>query len=311
MLEALAVHKSYGDVQALRGVDLSVRAGEVVALLGHNGAGKTTFVSIVAGLRRPDAGSVRVNGIDVTARPYDVRQYIGLAPQDLGIYPGVTIRENLVLFGELAGLRGRGLGSRIDEVCEALELTELEGRPAATLSGGEKRRLHTAIALLHRPPLLLLDEPTTGADVRTRLNLLEVVRGLAAEGSAVCYCTHYLGEVESLGASVAILERGRVIASGLVADLIARHGKAAVEMCFEGPAPVLGLDDVTAPSESVVRIGATNPTEVAAKALAALGAEAGRLRSIDIIHPSLESVYLELTGRRFEIDEAQKEEVPA
>jgi len=305
MLEAAGLYKAYGGVEALRGVDLTIRPGEVVALLGHNGAGKTTFVSIVAGLRRPDAGSVVVSGIDVARRPYDVRQYIGLAPQDLGIYPVVTVRENLVLFGELAGLTGRQLASRIDDLAEALELTELLARSAATLSGGEKRRLHTAIALLHRPPLLLLDEPTTGSDVRTRLNLLEVVRNLAADGSAVCYCTHYLAEVEALGASVAILERGRLIASGLVADLIARHGSASVEMCFEGPAPQISLDGATVVSDSVLRISAPDPTAAAATALAALGTAASRLQSIDIIHPSLESVYLELTGRRFEIEEPE------
>lgn len=303
MLEVCELHKSYGQVPALRGIDLSIEAGEILALLGHNGAGKTTFVSIVAGLRRPDTGRVRVNDIDVLERPYDARLHIGLAPQDIGIYPVVTVRENLVLFGELSGLTGRRLNERIEEVAGALDLGDLLGRFASTLSGGEKRRLHTAIALLDRPPLLLLDEPTTGADVQTRLNLLDAVRGLANDGSAICYCTHYLAEVEALGASVAILERGKLIARGRVAELVAARGTSAIEMTFEGPAPPLEIDAATRPSESVLRISTDEPAAMMVSAITALGTEASRLRSIDIVQPSLESVYLELTGRRFEVEE--------
>lgn len=208
MLRVENVHKSYGDVQALRGVDFSIDPGEIIALLGHNGAGKTTLVSIVAGLRKPDSGSVHVAGIDVVRRPYDARIHLGLAPQDLGIYMPVSVRQNLSYFGQLSGMGGRALAERIDEVADGIGLDELLDRPAAKLSGGEKRRLHTAIALVHRPPLLLLDEPTTGADVATRARLLDLVRRLAADGTAICYSTHYLGEVETLDARVSILDEG-------------------------------------------------------------------------------------------------------
>src|SRR6266540_4629885 len=163
MLHIRGLCKAYGDLKALQGVDLDVRAGEIVALLGPNGAGKPTLVSIVAGLRRADAGVVEVDGLDARRRSAEVRRRIGLAPQDTGIYPVVSVRRNLLLFGELAGLGRAELRRRIDEVAEALDITELLDRQAGKLSGGQKRRLHSAIALLHRPRLLLLAGATTGA----------------------------------------------------------------------------------------------------------------------------------------------------
>lgn len=305
MLSIRGLTKAYGDVVALRGVSLDVAAGSIVGLLGPNGAGKTTIVSIVAGLRRPDAGTVTVNGIDVVARPEQVRRMVGLAPQELGVYPTVTVRENLVLLGELAGLRGRRLAQRIDEVATALLLSGLLGRLVRTLSGGEKRRLHTAMALLHRPPLLLLDEPTAGADVHTRANLVQVVRDLAAEGSAVLYSTHYLPEVEDLQADVALVLDGRVIATGALKDLIAAHGAAAVELTFDGPAPALRLDgEPVTVDGSRLRIVTDDPTECAARVLGELRTGSHRLRSVELIRPSLNSVFLALTGRQYSDDDA-------
>src|SRR6266508_2227470 len=214
MLHIRGLCKAYGDLKALQGIDLDVRAGEIVALLGPNGAGKTTLVSIVAGLRKADSGTVEVDGLDALRRSAEVRRRVGLAPQDLGVYPVVSVRQNLRLFGELAGVRRTDLKARVDEVAEALNITDLLDRRGGTLSGGQKRRLHTAIALLHRRSLLLLDEATTGADVETRGHILELVRRLAAEGSAVLYSTHNLQEVEDLSAAVVLLDGGRVIADG-------------------------------------------------------------------------------------------------
>jgi ABC-2 type transport system ATP-binding protein len=309
MLEVRGVRKSYGATPALVGVDFDVAAGEVVGLLGPNGAGKTTLVSIVAGLRRPDAGRVSVAGIDVLSHPFEARRHLGLAPQELGIYPTLTVRTNLQFFGELVDLRGAELRHRVDEVGEALELSEFMDRQARFLSGGEKRRLHTALTMLRRPPLLLLDEPTSGVDVRTRASVLEVVRSLAAEGSAVCYSTHYLGEVEALGASVAILDRGRMIARGTVADLVRSHGASALELTFEDdgrPLPALS-GYRTDSGDGVLRVFTERPAAEAARVLAALGAETGRLRSVEIVAPSLEAVFLALTGRRYESEDEQSD----
>jgi ABC-2 type transport system ATP-binding protein len=298
MLHIEGLRKSYGEVVALQGVDMDVASGEIVSLLGPNGAGKTTIVSIVAGLRRADGGVVEVDGLDALRRSSRVRRRIGLAPQDLGIYPVVSVRNNLRLFGRLAGLGDRELLSRIDEVAQALDITDLLDRQGGTLSGGQKRRVHTAIALLHRPQLLLLDEATTGADVETRGHILDLVRELAAQGSAVLYSTHYLQEVEDLGARVVLLDEGRVIATGHADELIAAHAEPVVELTFEGEVPAGALNGSATVDGSRVRIPTSDPAMTLVTILPSL--PAGSLGSVEIMRPDLEAVYLGITGRRYE-----------
>lgn len=298
MLALRGIAKSYEGRAVLRAVDLDIPAGEICALLGPNGAGKTTCVSIIAGLRRPDAGTVEVGGVDVVRHPGAARLLLGLAPQDLGLYPVATVRENLHVFGALAGLRKQALADRIKQVAEALDLADLLPRYVRVLSGGQKRRVHTAIALLHRPRLLLLDEPTVGADVETRAALLEVVRGLASDGAAVCYTSHYLGEIEALDATVAVLERGSIIARGTVADLTRDHAPPMVELTFDGEPPPVDFGVPTTRDGSVVRLTTPEPAAAAASAITALGAQASLLRSVELLRPGLESAYLALTGRR-------------
>ena len=310
MLHIEALHKAYGKVAALQGVDLDIAPGEIVSLLGPNGAGKTTIVSIIAGLRRADSGVVEVDGLNALSRSSRVRRCIGLAPQDLGIYPVVSVRRNLRLFGELAGLHGSLLRSRIDDVAETLDITDLLDRQAGSLSGGQKRRLHTAIALLHRPKLLLLDEATTGADVETRGHILDLVRSLATDGSAVLYSTHYLNEVETLGGTAVILDRGRVIARDGVTELIAAHAVPVVEFTFEGGVPDhIEYDGASTQGRQPMIDGdrIRVPTHDPARTIAAVVPQitTGRLTSLEIVRPSLESVYLALTGRRY--DEADRE----
>ncbi len=279
------LRKSYDRVVALDGVDVVLGEGEVVGLLGPNGAGKTTMVSIICGLRRADAGSVSVRGVDALAHPEAARRHIGLAPQELGIYPIDKVRQNLRLFAELCGLRGAELRREIDSVATALRLTDLMDRKAGELSGGQKRRLHTAIALLNHPSLILLDEATVGADVETRAAVIEVVKGLARRGSAVLYSTHYLDEVEALDARVIIMDQGRVIAEGSVLELTSQNGGSYVELTFE---------------DSVRRVQVTDPGREMAEILAGLGAEVSRLHRVEVINASLETVFLKLTGRRYE-----------
>ena len=305
MLEIRGLRKTYGDLEVLRGIDLEVAPGEVVGLLGPNGAGKTTMVSIVAGLRQADGGQVTVGGIDALRHPEHVRPIIGLAPQDLGIWPILTVEQNLRYMGELAGVRGRVLRERISEIAEALDLTDLVPRRAGELSGGQKRRLHTAMALLHRPRLLFLDEPTVGADVRTRRQILDVVKGLAADGAAVVYATHYLPEVEEIGDSVAVIERGEIVARGTVVELVARHGRPQLRLAFEGPAPAL---DGFEPDGTGVWIATPQPAILAAQVMKDLGPRAARLRSVEIVQPSLEAAYLALTGRAGSLEQIEKED---
>ncbi len=300
MVEGL--RKRYGARTALDGVDLEVAAGEVLALLGPNGAGKTTLVSIVAGLRRADAGRVRVCGIDGGRDPDAMRRHLGLAPQETGVYLPVSVRDNLRLFAALAGLRGRTRRDRIDEVTAALGLSELLDRRAAELSGGERRRLHTAIALVHRPALVLLDEPTVGADVRTRAEILDLVRSVAADGSAVVYSTHYLHEVEQLDAHVAVMDHGRVVARGGVVELVRAHGSSALELTFDGQVPAVACGAGAVVEGDAVRIPTDDPARTAGRLLPQLGADAGSLRTIEVIRPDLESVFLAVTGRRYDTE---------
>jgi ABC-2 type transport system ATP-binding protein len=308
MLEITGLRKTYGDREVLAGIDLRVAAGEVVGLLGPNGAGKTTMVSIVAGLRTADGGDVRVDGIDALRSPERVRPSIGLAPQDLGIWQVLTVEQNLRYLGELSGVGRREIRTRVAEVAEALELTDLLPRKAAELSGGQKRRLHTGMALLHRPRLLFLDEPTVGADVRTRRQILDVVRSAAAEGAAIVYATHYLPEVEEIGDTVAVLEAGRIIARGRVAEVVARHGAAQLRLAFDGEPPALpGFER----DGDVLRRIADDPALLAGRVMRDLGPAAARLRSIDIVQPSLEAAYLALTGRTTNEDEEVTDDVAA
>ncbi len=304
VLEVATVSKSYGTRQALQQIDLTVSPGQVVGLLGPNGAGKTTLLSIVAGLLRADAGTVRVNGSDVGLDPLRAQRSLGFAPQGTGLYEPLTVEENLRFFGGLAGLRRRRLTQRVAEVSEALLLGELRSRQCQQLSGGEKRRVHTAIALIAEPPLVLLDEPTVGADIETRMALLELVEDLAARGTAILYTTHYLPEVETLDAAVVLIDRGRVIARGSVDHLVAAHGSGELELQFNGPAPSLEVEGLSVRKDGDrLSLSTPDPAPAAAQILNKLDADIHRLVGVNILRPSLESVFLHLTGRSFREEE--------
>jgi ABC-2 type transport system ATP-binding protein len=237
-LELVGVTHRYrgADRVALDSVDLVLAEGGTLALLGPNGAGKSTLVSLAAGLLRPAAGTVRVLGGDPAGRSGATRRQVGVAPQEIGVYPQLTVLTNLRAFAEFYGLRPRAARARAAELLEPFALSELADRPAGRLSGGEQRRLHAAIALVNRPRLVIFDEPTAGADPSTREHILQAVRDLASGGTAVVYTTHYLPEVERLDADVALLEHGRVIARGSVEELVERHGTPAAAASADGGA---------------------------------------------------------------------------
>lgn len=302
-LEVRGLRKAYGPTIALDGVELAVPPGRVLGLLGPNGAGKTTLVSIVAGLCRPDEGRVLVHGIDVVRHPRAARAHLGFAPQETGVYPTLRVRDNLEFFGGLAGLRARGLHTAIDEVVHALGLADLVDRRVAELSGGERRRLHTALALVHRPSLVLLDEPTTGADVRTRSEILAFVQGLASSGSTILYSTHYLHEIEELRADVAFIDRGRIVARGPVEQLVHTYGTSALAVSFSGDVPEAARVDGAIVTDDSVQIPASDPAATAAALLVRLGPDAVHVKRLEIVRPSLDSVYLQLTGRRYSAGE--------
>lgn len=302
LLQVREVAKSYGAHVALDGVSLDVAGGEICGLLGPNGAGKTSLVSIIAGLRSADRGTVLLDGIDVATGGAAARELVGLAGQETAIYPTVTVAENLLLFADLAGLRGAERTRRIEEIASVLELTELMGRAARHLSGGEKRRLHTAMALVHRPRIVLLDEPTTGVDITTRQRLLDAVRRFAAEdGAAVVYSTHYLPEIEQLDATVVVLDHGRVLTRGTVAELLEAHAGGSVEITLTSEPPALDVGEVVRRDQHwVVRVRGDQPGTLLATAMAALGEHAARVVDVSVLQPSLDTVFLEVTGRRFD-----------
>lgn len=278
-LDARGVRKRFGDLVALDGFDLRIAAGEIVGLVGHNGAGKTTFVEVVAGLTRPDAGTVLVDGLDVAARTGSVRRRVGLAPQEIGLYPPLTVRENLRLFAGLAGLRGRRRRAAIAETSAALGLCSVLDRQVGHLSGGQRRRAQAATALVHRPRLLLLDEPTAGADPATRGALLQLVRRCAEEGTAVCYTTHYLPELADLEATIAVAARGRIIARGTQAELLAGLPAELRVVLSSGEERVLRSSDP-------------------ARSLAGLIGQGLALQAVDVRQPSLDDLYHALEAGR-------------
>jgi ABC-2 type transport system ATP-binding protein len=271
MLQAVDLTKRYDEVQALAGFSLEVAAGEIVGLVGHNGAGKTTFVEIVSGLLKPDSGVVLING----RSPTEARGEIGISPQHIALYRPLTVREHLRLYGGLAGLRRRALRAAIDDLAVAMQLTRFLDRRAGLLSGGQQRRTQAATALIHRPSLLLLDEPTAGADPETRQALLDVVKQRAGEGAAVVYTTHYLTELTDLRATIAVASQGRVIARGTSAELL--DG-------LPGEVRVTSADDE-------VHVSTTDPT---AALLEVLRNVRTPVESVELRNPDLDDLYRSL-----------------
>ncbi|HEX6567595.1 MAG TPA: ATP-binding cassette domain-containing protein [Acidimicrobiales bacterium] len=228
--------KRFGDVQALSGIDLAVANGAVLGLLGPNGAGKTTAVRILTTILRPDGGRAEVLGVDVARDPQAVRESIGLAGQYAAVDENLTGRENLRLVGRLTHLPKRAIGPRADELLDVFGLTDAAGRPAKTYSGGMRRRLDLAAALVHRPPVLFLDEPTTGLDPASRSDLWRVIEDLVAAGTTVLLTTQYLEEADRLADHIAVIDHGRVIAEGAPSHLKARLGGTVIDLTVADPA---------------------------------------------------------------------------
>lgn len=299
------VVRRFGDLVAVDGVSFRIAPGETYGLLGPNGAGKTTTISMVAGLLPADAGTVTLLGRPVGPRHTDVKRHVGLVPQELAIYPELSARENLVFFGRLQGMSGRALTARVDEVLEIVGLADRAKDATKEYSGGMKRRLNIGIGLLHRPTLLILDEPTVGVDPQSRNAILESVETLSREGMAVLYTTHYMEEAERLCDRIAIIDSGRVQAEGTRDELIRLTGELD-RILLTGGGDVTGAADAVRSLESVASADADRhsvllavrdaPTTVAAIVTAATGAGM-TLDDVQITRPNLESVFLQLTGK--------------
>ena len=305
-IEAIGVRKSFGGVQALRGVDLMVRPGTLAGLLGPNGAGKTTLVRILATLLRQDEGIVRVLGRDVLARPYAVRSVIGLTGQYAGLDEALPGRDNIVLIGRLAGLGRREAYKRAADLVERFGLSEAAGRPVRTYSGGMRRRLDLAASLMNRPALLILDEPTTGLDPASRVELWAALRELREAGTTMLLTTQYLEEADRFADAVHVLDHGVIIAAGTAADLKARAGTQVVDVLLAGQAAAAAAASLrasVAPSDLRVDEASRRLTIVARNGLHTL-LDTARLLEADGIgvadiamrQPSLDEAFLTLTS---------------
>lgn len=291
IIEAKNLVKRYGKTTAVNGISLQVERGEALGLLGPNGAGKSTTISMMMGLIRPDGGSVTVAGHDPTLAK--ARQTIGLAPQALSLYEELTATENLSFLGRLYGLMGPALKSRVAWALEFAGLVERRGDRVATYSGGMKRRLNLAAALIHEPEIVLLDEPTVGVDPQSRNHLMECIEQLQADGMTVLYTTHYMEEVQRLCQRVAIVDRGSLLALDTVDNLIAQHGGDSIirGTLREQPAGSFELGGVLEGRQW--ELTSSDPLSAVATAVHSDHA----FESLAIERPNLESVFLKLTGR--------------
>jgi ABC-2 type transport system ATP-binding protein len=304
LLRVQGLFKAFGAIRAVDSVSFEVRPGEIYGLLGPNGAGKTTTISIISGLLNPDAGAVFVGGTPFWSDPRRAKRMMGVVPQELAIYEELTGRENLEFWGRLAGLGSGEARMRAGEVLEALSLADRARDAVKTYSGGMKRRINLGCALLHRPQLLLLDEPTVGIDPQARLNILEFVRRLCATGTAILYTTHYLEEAETLCQRIGIIDHGRLLAEGTLAELQERLGgdrvfvleadfKAAAPDAWDGFRQRFRVIQKTERQLVVAALDKRDPSECL-KDLLGLPV---RVENVTLKRPSLNDVFLQLTGR--------------
>ncbi len=305
ILTAHDLHKSFGDIHAVRGVDLHITRGEIFGLLGPNGAGKTTLIALLTGLIEPDAGEIHLDGERLTLTSTALKARIGLVPQELALYPTLSARENLNFFGRIYGLRGRDLRRRVDAVLEIVGLRERAGDPIATYSGGMKRRINIAAGLLHDPDVLFLDEPTVGVDPQSRNAIFEAVEALNRDGLTILYTTHYMEEAQRLCHRVAIMDDGRIIALDTPQALIQQVGGGVIRLgVHDGHLPVFAGRAADIPTvKAVSQRGGELFVEAhrARQALLDLLELANRLdarvTSLQILEPNLETVFLSLTGK--------------
>jgi len=306
-IELDRVVKTYGRTTALDGLSLSVGRGELVGLLGPNGAGKTTAIRILATVLEPDAGRATVLGHDVVREPDSVRRRIGLAGQYAAVDPNLTGRENLRLIGLLTQMESSAILPRAAELLDRFDLADAADRPAKTYSGGMRRRLDVAAALVPRPPVLFLDEPTTGLDLHSRNELWDMIRELVGEGTTVLLTTQYLEEADRLAQRVAVVDHGHVIANDTPAALKAQLGNTVAELGFEDEAGAERARELLAGRHAgldregtTIRLSTNDGARVLIDVLRTLDGAAMSPATLAVHEPSLDDVFLALTGRHAE-----------
>ena len=304
-IEVKNLKKSFGDLQAVQDASFKAEAGEVLSLLGPNGAGKSTTISMLSGLLAPTEGDASIMGHSVTKEPEAAKKSLGVVPQDIALYPDLSARENLVFWGKMYGLRGAALKQRVDEVLDIIGLADRQKDHVGKFSGGMKRRVNIGAALLHKPAVVIMDEPTVGIDPQSRRHILDNVKELNRQGMTVLYTTHYMEEAAELSNHIAIMDKGRVIAYGTHDELIKLVGEETrIDLTLNVEAEkVLGAWQAV---EGVTGIDATDgkvsalvddSNRVLPRLFEAASKVNMRITSVDIQEPNLETVFLHLTGR--------------
>ena len=307
ILEVKNLLKKYGDFTAVKGISFDIKQGEIFSLLGPNGAGKTTTISMLSTLYVPTSGEAAVGGHSITNEPMAVRNLIGVVPQELALYDDLTARENLVFWGQMYGLSGKNLKTRVDEVLEQIGLTDKANNRVKTYSGGMKRRVNIGVGLLHKPRLLFMDEPTVGIDPQSRRAILDSVKVLNQQGMTVLYTTHYMEEAQELSDRVGIIDHGELIALGTQAELTKQVGEMetlVLHIDESGESEKLAVAvrtlsgvrkaDVTDHTETVI---VPDAEEILAPVVTKANELGIKIRSVDMREPNLEAVFLHLTGR--------------
>ncbi|HEX2914471.1 MAG TPA: ABC transporter ATP-binding protein [Chloroflexia bacterium] len=306
-IQVQRLSKRFGEVQAVDQVSFEVRKGQILSLLGPNGAGKSTTISMLACLLKPDKGDALVMGHSILHEAEAVKAAIGVVPQEIALYPDLSARENLQFWGKMYGLRGALLHTRVDEVLEVTGLADRQKGQVAKFSGGMKRRLNIGIALLNRPQVLYLDEPTVGIDPQSRRNILDSVRALNREGVSVLYTTHYMEEAQELSDYIVILDHGKVMASGTHQELVKIVGEQdRIELTLSKPASTEvkerwskldGVESLSVSEEGLLSLIVSDSNIVLPGLFETAGELGIRITSVQVKEPNLEAVFLHLTGR--------------
>jgi ABC-2 type transport system ATP-binding protein len=305
MLEVEQLRKSYGDLIAVESVSFTAQPGEIFGLLGPNGAGKTTTIGCICGLLTPSAGHVKVMGHDVVRDGQAARANPGVVPQEIALYEDLSAHENLAYWGGAQRMRNPKLRERIQEVLELTGLQDRAREPVKQFSGGMKRRLNFACSILHSPKVLLLDEPTVGVDPQSRVRLLDLVRAEARAGTCVLYTTHYMEEAEALCDRLAIMDHGKVIAAGTLAQLrsmLAERDLLRLTGVFAPQAARAAMQQIEAVEilhgdESLLLLSLPGASQKLPAIFAALAAGGAEVRGTTLTQPSLESLFIKLTGK--------------
>ena len=304
MIEVSQLSKSYGNIIALDNISFIAKSGQIFGLLGPNGAGKSTAINCISGLISASEGSVDINGFNIANDATKAKQSLGLVPQDLALYEDLSAHENLIFWGSAYGLSGSALEKRIQQVLVDVGLESRQKEAVKQFSGGMKRRLNFACAILHKPAALLLDEPTVGVDPQSREHLLQAIINLKQAGTAVIFTTHYMEEAERLCDNLAIIDQGKIIASGTVDDLRTQVGERdliTVKGHFtqlEGKVALQELgSEILEFSESEIRLLIADASKRLTEVLSVIEKSYGKVSQVSIQQANLESLFIKLTGR--------------